>query len=140
LILVETLQTLLMQDPQTATAIKTVCEQIRGQEGVELFRMLWGYTPQEMTDGAAATLIDYLDSNATDYRLLAFHNLREFKGGNGFYYRPEYEAAAKRRKEVTKWKEWYAKLKKPGRGPATPGAARAKRVTPPADDEPEMTE
>lgn len=86
--LIRSLRSALARDPQTAERVRLAFENRRGDSGVALFRMLWGYTPDQLRDGAAAMLVEYLDHADLDFRVLSFANLQEIVGATARY-RPE---------------------------------------------------
>ena len=78
--------------------------QVRRPEGAaDLNRMLWGYTDEQLQGGAARQLVDFLDHDHLDYRVLAFWNLSRITGFT-LYYRPEYPAP-RREQYVQKWRQ-----------------------------------
>ncbi|MBI3466053.1 MAG: hypothetical protein HY000_23815 [Planctomycetes bacterium] len=99
--LIKSLQSALARDPQTAGRVRESFEKRRGDSGGPLFRMLWGYTPDQLRDGAAAMLVEYLDHPDLDFRILSFSNLQEIVGATA-QYRPE-ASAAERRPKVQTW-------------------------------------
>src|SRR4029077_3589185 len=95
-------------------------ERQRGKDGGELYRMLWGYSKENLADGAAAKLVEYLDHDNMDFRVLAFHNLHQVVGAT-FNYRPEQTAARNQRSRPLQ----SAPPKTPRPPPTTPPAAGA---------------
>ena len=73
---IESLQAALDRGPATALKIRTTFERQLGKDGDELYRMLWGYSREDLVNGAAARLVDLLDNDTLAFRVLAFHNLR----------------------------------------------------------------
>jgi hypothetical protein len=65
--------------------------------------MLWGYSDSDINGGAAVKLVEFLDHEQLDYRVLSFWNLQSISGKT-LAYRPEY-TAAKRRGAVQQWKD-----------------------------------
>jgi hypothetical protein len=100
---IETLKAAMARGPETAQKVLASFEKHRGADAPELYRMLCGYTPQQLADGAAAKLVEYLNHDSLDFRVLAFHNLREITG-KSLYYVPYYPPA-KRKKEFAEWKK-----------------------------------
>jgi hypothetical protein len=92
--------------PTIAARVKATLEQRRGpQKGGALFRMLWGYTPEQF-QVAAATLVKDLDHEDLDFRVLAYWNLRKAAPRVQSLYRPE-QKAAQRRPAVVKWEQAF---------------------------------
>jgi len=98
---IRSLRSALARDPQTAARVRQAFENRRGDSGVALFRMLWGYTPDQLRDGAAAMLVEYLDHSDLDFRVLSLSNLQEIVGSS-LRYRPE-ATAAERKPYVQAW-------------------------------------
>ncbi len=81
--------------------VRKAFETRRGAKGSELYRMLWGYSAQQLASGAAQRLVNDLDHSDLDFRVLAFWNLRHITGYS-LYYRPE-TPAAQRKQSIKKW-------------------------------------
>jgi hypothetical protein len=92
--------------PEVAANLREALEKEYGKNAPALYRMLWGYTQEELLDGQAAKLVDYLDHSSLPMRVLSFWNLKEITG-LGLFYRPS-DAPAKRQVSVRKWKERLA--------------------------------
>lgn len=90
--------------PASAAEVRKAFEAVRGQkQGDELYRMLWGYSPEQLEEGAAAQLIEWLSHQELDYRVLSFWNLHHITGF-GYLYRPEV-SEIKRRTAVQRWRQ-----------------------------------
>jgi hypothetical protein len=100
---IEALRAAMARSPETAAHVREVFEKHRGAEAAELYRMLWGYSASDLKDGVAVKLVEYLNHDSLDYRVLSFWNLQTITG-KGLYYRPDYPAA-RRRPLYLKWKE-----------------------------------
>ncbi|HKD35860.1 MAG TPA: hypothetical protein VKB78_03640, partial [Pirellulales bacterium] len=118
---IESLKAALARGPAVAAKIRAALEGERGKEGDELYRMLWGYSKDDLAAGAAAKLIDYLDHDSMDMRVLAFYNLRQIVGPGGpeSYYRPE-QPAPVRQQSIRRWRERF----KDGQLGAKPAGAK----------------
>jgi hypothetical protein len=85
---IETLRAAMALSPESAGSVKRALEEQRGRPAADdLYEMLCGYnadqigrTPDEMRTGALARLIDWLEDDSLDYRVLAVHNLWETTG------------------------------------------------------------
>lgn len=99
----DVLQSAVARSPETAAEVREAFEKLRGQEqGAILFRMLWGYSPEELkSTELPVELVKFLDVDALDFRIFAFENLRRITGSNQLY-RPDFNAA-RRRTPVTQW-------------------------------------
>ncbi|HEY2147285.1 MAG TPA: hypothetical protein VGH32_05065, partial [Pirellulales bacterium] len=105
---IESLKAALARGPAVAGKVRAALQSERGKDGDELYRMLWGFSKEEVAAGAAAKLIDYLDHDSMDMRVLAFYNLRQIVGAGGpeSYYRPE-QPAAVRQQSIRRWRERF---------------------------------
>ncbi|HEY3394442.1 MAG TPA: hypothetical protein VGK58_17140 [Lacipirellulaceae bacterium] len=85
---IQTLRAAMALSPESAGNVKRALEEQRGRPAADdLYEMLCGYnadqigrTPDEMRSGALARLIDWLEEDSLDYRVLAVHNLWETTG------------------------------------------------------------
>jgi hypothetical protein len=102
--LIESLKAALARGPKTAALVRETFEKQRGEDANMLYRMLWGYTAEQLKAGEAAKLVEGLGSDSLDVRRLSFWNLRNITGGKLFSYQPE-NTAAKRKTPITKWRE-----------------------------------
>ncbi|OYV90759.1 MAG: hypothetical protein B7Z73_05930, partial [Planctomycetia bacterium 21-64-5] len=103
---IESLRSALARGTQTAALVRQAFESARGKAmGSDLYRMLWGYNSQQLEDGAAAQLIEWLDApdEQLDYRVLSFWNLHHITG-LGLYYQPG-DPAKQRRTSIQRWKQ-----------------------------------
>lgn len=102
---IETLQDAIGRSPEAAIRVYELLVMKHGEEdGQKLFRMLWGYTRENLEAGEASNLVDYLDHEDLDFRVLASWNLREITGTGSILYRPE-ASAAQRKQYVQKWRQ-----------------------------------
>jgi hypothetical protein len=96
----------LARGPSTAAKVRETFQKQRGDDdGKQLYRMLWGYSRDQLQGGEAATLVGYLSNDNLDFRVLAFTNLHEITGLT-FDYRPE---SAGREGRVGRWQELLKK-------------------------------
>ncbi len=100
----EELRSAVARSPETAAKVRTTFESKRGADAGALFRMLWGYSADDLKNGGARDLVDALDNNALDYRVMAFWNLTNITGPGNHGYRPE-DRAASRVRAYNAWKE-----------------------------------
>lgn len=90
--------------PLTAGIIHDTFVKLRGQQdGENLYRMLWGFSPEDLKSGLAEELVKSLDVELLDYRVLAFENLRRITGSTQLY--QPHLPAARRRTPVAQWRE-----------------------------------
>jgi len=102
---IESLRAALGHGAATADEVRAAFEKKRGAEGAELYRMLWGYTAQQLKDGEDARLVDYLSHESLDFRVVSYWTLQTItnRGGDMFYH-PQ-DSPQKRKQAVQKWKE-----------------------------------
>jgi hypothetical protein len=108
---VETLRAAMASSPEAAERVERELTEQRGRTAsADLYEMLCGYnaeqigsTPDEIKVGAVARLIDSLEDDSLDYRVLAVYNLWEITGKQLM---PNPAASATVRKQnVRRWKE-----------------------------------
>ena len=90
---------------------KQIYEEIKKMDSANLkpiFRLLTGYSQNQLIEGSDEDIVELLDSDSMAVRVLAIENLREITGAT-LNFRPE-EDSAKRR--VSAIKKWQARLRK----------------------------
>jgi hypothetical protein len=97
-------QRALARSPASAGEVRIAFEKVRGPEGPELYRMLWSYSPEDLANGGAAKLVDYLGHEALDFRVLAIQNLMRITGGTSHLFQPEV-TEARRKTPIARWRE-----------------------------------
>jgi hypothetical protein len=100
---IETVKQALRRGTETAAEVRAALERLRGADAAELYRLLWGYNPDQLERGGAAQLVKSLESEQMDFRVLAFHNLVMITGAMEFY-RPE-RSPTQLRQAIQNWKE-----------------------------------
>ncbi len=98
----EAVRTAICEDPAYAEKLRRVLQQRRGEEGKELYRMLWGYTNEQLQEGADRELVTYLESDSLDLRVVAFDTLHRITGTT-FLYRPD-RSPKTQRVPIRKWR------------------------------------
>ena len=106
---VESLRQSLARSPETAAKIRETLSRLRQEEGKSLYRMLWDYNPEQLEREGAQQLVDALEYQDLDQRVLAFENLRRITGLT-LNYRPE--GTPERRRIPTQ--QWKKRLKDGG--------------------------
>lgn len=89
------------RNPQSAARVRETLERIAGVNAPTLDRMLWGYSPQQLLDGDAQSLVGYLNHDEQKIRVFAFENLHRITGKT-LSYRPEFNAS-RRKAAVQDW-------------------------------------
>ena len=85
---IQSLRAAMAQSPESAERIRRTLVEQRGEAAAaDLYEMLCGYnadqvgrTPEQVKAGAIARLIDWLDQDSLDYRVLAKYDLWEITG------------------------------------------------------------
>jgi hypothetical protein len=101
---IEELRAAIARNPETASAAKNAFDKQRGADGAALFRMLWGYSADDLQNGAAAQLVEGLSNDGLDYRVLSIWNLRNITGEPNHAYYPE-NLTRQRTASVNTWKD-----------------------------------
>jgi hypothetical protein len=99
---IETLREALALSPAVAAEVRQALQEERGADGETLYRMLWGYSREQAEQGALTQLIDYLEHDRLDMRVLAFWNLKELTGIRLNYY--PYSTQLERQAAVQAWR------------------------------------
>jgi hypothetical protein len=101
---IESLRAALARDPKVAAQIREAFENRRGEmQGAELYRLLWGYSAEQLKAGADKQLVEYLADDNLDVRVLSFWNLHHLTGFLSGY-RPA-DSEIKRNKGVAAWRQ-----------------------------------
>lgn len=86
--------------PQTAAAVRAAIDKRRPDNAQLLYRMLWGYSPEQLENDGARQLVKALEAPHVDVRVLAAENLRRITGKMYFADKePERQKAA-----LVRWK------------------------------------
>ncbi len=104
--IVKSLQQAIARSSEEATAVSDALTRLPGGREESLFQLLWGYDNQSLQAGAAAKLVEYLESDKIEYRVLAIENLTQITGSN-LLYRPE-TSTARRQNAVNRWNQELA--------------------------------
>jgi hypothetical protein len=89
--------------PQSAAQVRATLEKHRPGDAQNLYRLLWGFSEEDLAGGWDARLVDYLDDDSLDFRVLAIELLRRITGRT-LLYRAE-NTAERRRTHVQRWRE-----------------------------------
>jgi hypothetical protein len=106
---IESLQAAMARSPKLAAMVRESFQRQRGEDGFPLYRMLWGYSKSDIQAGAAAALVEYMDHNSLDYRVLSFYALRSVPGVPVDFagYQPDMRPADRQR-AVQRWRKMIA--------------------------------
>ncbi len=94
--------------PESASAVRQSIMQMDGAQAVEIYRLLWLFSNEQLAAGADAILVRELDDSNMTIRVLASENLRQITG-NLLNYRAESETPPRRAADI---KKWEVKLRK----------------------------
>ena len=100
---IEQLCDAIARDSGSAVAVRQALTEQYPQHATELYRMLWGYTDEDLQSGSDKELVDGLDSDLLAVRVLSIWNLTKLTG-LGKIYQPE-QNAAKRKQATQRWRE-----------------------------------
>ncbi len=125
---IEELRAAVARSPETARQVRAAFEKQRNADAQTLFRLLWGYSNEDLKRGEDAKLVDGLDNSSLDIRVLSFWNLQNITGSKLNYLAGEPTAA--RRTAVKAWKDRLRQGKivtksASAAGKAKPAAAKA---------------
>jgi hypothetical protein len=87
--------------PEVADRVKSALERQSPDDFEVLYRLLYGFSEQQLSAGAARDLVTWLRSSLMEVRILAFENLRRITGRN-YLYRPERDPN-QQRKPLQDW-------------------------------------
>lgn len=100
---IEMLRYAMAQSPQLAEAMYQSLQDVRGERAEDLYSMLCGYSPEDVGEspeeqrvGILRQLIDWMDSDQPDYRVLANFNFSQITGLEAFF-----PAGLKRTRDIT---------------------------------------
>ncbi len=91
------------RDPVAASTVRKTFEKTRGDAAAELYRMLWGYSREDLIGGEAGKLVEYLNHDDLDFRVLSFGNLQNITD-LGLNYRPQ-DSQLQRKQSYERWKK-----------------------------------
>ncbi len=114
----EAVRKVIREDAAYAKKLQRVLQQRRGDEGKELYRMLWGYTNEQLQEGADREVVTYLEGDSLDLRVVAFDTLHRITGTT-FLYRPD-RSPKTQRVPIRKWRHAASEGKIRHRRPPRP--------------------
>lgn len=90
------------QSPAAAAEVQQSIIKMDSANATSLFRLLMGYSNQQLENGGDTELIQNLDSSSMAVRVLALENLHRITGTT-LYFRAEQENAVRRAPVIKKW-------------------------------------
>jgi len=128
---VEALRHALARGPETAASVREALARVRSTDAKELYRLLWGFSQEQLDRGDDSKLVRLLEHDQLDMRVLAFANLVNITGAQEFY-RPERSPQLPQtRTSIQNWKERRDKRSIAYRYPPSP-VENYKPLAPPA--------
>lgn len=103
----DVLRHLISVSPESAVRLRETFESTCGDDAADLYRMVWGYSPEQLQEGSDAKLVEFLDSESMPVRVFAYENLRRITNETHIYF-PE-ATEVRRRSSVRKWREQLEK-------------------------------
>jgi len=82
---IDTLRGIIARNPESAGNVKHAITRIFGDRGEVLNRILWGYSAEQLSGGAALELVKGLESPDLEHRVLAVNTLERITGANFAY-------------------------------------------------------
>jgi hypothetical protein len=99
----DALRQALSRSPETAAKVRETVNLQRPAHAKEIYRLLLGFSEEQVEKGAAADLVRFLEHEQMDVRVLAHLNLVSITGAWGFY-RPE-RAPAQQKQAIQNWRD-----------------------------------
>lgn len=96
------LQTVLPFGAATAEKLRADIEKLHGADVEKIYRLLLGYSPEQLADGGAAELVEALESKSMTIRGLAINTLRRITDKSFQYYPDRLEQS---KAAVTSWRK-----------------------------------
>jgi hypothetical protein len=103
---VVTLQQLVERGPESARIVRLAFEELHGELAPILYRLTWGFSPEQLASSGASDLVAFLDSNDMALRVLAFKTLEQITGMNHLF-RPELPPDQEKSK-IARWQRALA--------------------------------
>lgn len=113
---IEELRLAMSRSTQAAKSVhQTLIEQRGAAVADDLFEMLRGYSPaeigtspEEVQGGVTRQLIDWLEHDRLEFRVLALHNLKQIYGGKTLGYNPVVTDGNRQERTVRQWRNRLA--------------------------------
>ena len=95
--------------PEYASRVRETMERLRSDKGTDLYRMLWGYTDDDLLkQGQAELLVELLSSEDLDLRVLSHWNLKNITGKR-YTFQPADKSESKRRVSIKRYENLLEK-------------------------------
>jgi len=103
----DVLRHLVSESVESAVRLRETLEGTCGDDAANLYRMIWGYSPEQLQDGSDAKLVEFLDHESMQIRVFAYENLRRITNETHIYF-PE-ASEMRRKSSVRRWREQLEK-------------------------------
>jgi hypothetical protein len=103
----DVLRHLVSESVESAVRLRETFEGTCGDDAADLYRMVRGYSPQQLQDGSDAKLVEFLDHESMRIRVFAYENLRRITNETHIYF-PE-ASEMRRKSSVRRWREQLEK-------------------------------
>ncbi len=80
-----TLRHCIQRGPEAVARLKDTLSRVRPDQATDLYRLLWGFSEDQLAKDEAVTLVKLLESEAMDVRVLSIQNLVTITGAMEFY-------------------------------------------------------
>ncbi len=100
---IDQLREAVARDGQTALAVRKALESRYPQDAADMYRMLWGYSNNNLESGEDENLVKFLENDNLALRVLSFWNLKDITG-KSLSYQPE-QTQTRRQQSVQVWKQ-----------------------------------
>jgi hypothetical protein len=99
----QALRNAVARSPESAAKVREVFETLHPDVAEQAYRLLSGYSPQQLQEGADEVLVNLLENETLCIRILAFENLRRITGLTLSYF--PYATEATRKASVRGWRQ-----------------------------------
>jgi len=99
----DVLRRLVLQSLESAVQLRETFEVTCGDDAADLYRMVWGFSPEQLQEGSDAKLVEFLAHDSMRIRVFAYENLRRITDETHIYF-PE-ATEMRRRSSMRKWQE-----------------------------------
>lgn len=125
---IDQLQDALAQGDDVAAKVRAAVVRQKGEDEAGLaYRLLWGFSPEQLADGSDKLLVDLLTHSSLDFRVLAINALRRITGRTHLYHphlpEPRRRTAQRDWEQRLAAKEIVYATPPPKIPPRSPGAA-----------------
>ena len=99
----DTLRFSVSRGPQSAMRLREMIERLYGDEASDIYRLCWGYAPEQLPAGAATELVEHLKSETMCVRALAIWNLQRITGMSHAFF--PWRTPDQERTKTNRWRQ-----------------------------------